>query len=231
MVTLLACLFAFAGPAVPSPDEILAAVANTSAVRRETAYSGRRQYTIRNARFGKSAIVRVRMSSQPGKGTSFTIDERSGAHRLSSVVENLLVSEAEASRPGKTAENEIGPSNYRAEIRGTQMLGRHDCFVLELTPKAKSKYLVSGTVWVDKQTYGVVRLSGTTAASVSMWVGTPQIVEDFRLIDGVWLPAHLASTSTSMLLGESSLEIQFLDYQVAGTVTASEAPGTLKAHM
>jgi hypothetical protein len=221
VVTLLACLLAFIVPSGPSADEILAAISGTSAVRRDTPYSGVRQYTIRNARFGKTAMVRVRMSSLPVQGTFFTIEERSGTHKLTSVVEKLLASEAEASRPGKTAENEIGPSNYLARIRGTEMVGRHDCYVLELTPKAKSKYLVSGTVWVDKQTYGVVRLSGTTAASVSLWVGTPQILEDFRPIDGVWLPSHLVSTSTSMLLGESSLEIQFADYQVTKTVAAS----------
>lgn len=211
-------------PGGPSADEILAAISGTSAVRRDTPYSGVRQYTIRNARFGKSAMVRVRMSSLPVQGTVFTIEERSGTHKLTSVIEKILASEAEASRPGKSAENEIAPSNYAARIRGTEMVGPHDCYVLELTPKAKSKYLLSGTVWVDKQTYGVVRLSGTTAASVSLWVGTPQILEDFRPIDGVWLPSHLVSTSTSMLLGESSLEIQFADYQVTKTVAASLPP-------
>ena len=231
MVTLLACLLALVVPGSPSADEILAAISGTSAVRRDATYSGVRHYTIRNARFGKTAMVRVRMNSLPVQGTFFTIEERSGAHRLTSVIEKLLATEAEASRPGKAAENEIGPSNYLARLRGTEMVGGHDCFMLELTPKAKSKYLVTGTVWVDRQTYGVVRLSGTTAASVSMWVGTPQIVEDFRLIDGVWLPSHLVSTSTSMLLGESSLEIRFADYQVAGTVTTSKAAGELKARI
>ena len=230
MITLLACLLAFIGPIGPSADEILAGISNTSAARRDSTYSGVRQYTIRNVRFGKSAMVRVRMSSLPVQGTFFTVEESSGAHRLTSVIEKLLASEAEASRPGKTAENEIGPSNYEARIRGTETVGRHECFVLELTPKAKSKYLVSGTAWVDKETYGVVRLSGTTAASVSLWVGTPQILEDFRPIDGVWLPSHLTSTSISMLLGESSLEIQFVDYQVTKAVTA-KAAGILKAGM
>jgi hypothetical protein len=232
MVTLLTCLLAFVGPSGPSADEILALVSSASTMRRETAYSGVRQYTIRNARFGKSAMVRVRMSSLPGQGTLFTIEERSGANRLTSVLDKLLASEAEASRPGKVRENEIGPGNYQARIRGSEVVGLHDCFVLELTPKAKSKYLVSGTAWVDKKTYGVVRLSGSTAASVSMWVGTPQIVEDFSLIEGIWLPSHLFSTSTSMLLGESSLEIHFADYQVMGTVTArSKAPGVVKARL
>ena len=87
---------------------------------------------------------------------------------------------------------------------------------------------MSGTAWVEKESYGVVRLSGTTAASVSLWVGTPQILEDFGQIGGIWLPTYLMSTSTSVLLGESSLEIQFVDYQVTGSVTArNEARTTL----
>jgi hypothetical protein len=221
MIALLASFFAFISPSGPSADEILAAVSSASALRREVAYSGVRHYTIRNERFGKNAVVRVRENSSPGEGALFTIEERSGAGKIISVIEKLLDSEAESSRPGKAGKHQIGPSNYGARLRGSEVIGGHDCYVLDLTPKSKSKYLVSGTVWVDKATYGIVRLTGTTAASVSMWVGTPEIHEEFSQVDGVWMPRHLVSTSSSMLLGESHLEIRFADYQVTpGFVTA-----------
>jgi len=172
------------------------------------------------------------MSSLPGEGKLFTIVERSGATRLTSILEKLLASEAEASRPGKTDDHEIGPANYAARIRGSETVAGRDCFVLELTPKTKSKYLVNGTLWVDKQTYGIVRLSGTTAASVSMWVGTPQIDEKFAYVDGLWLPSHLVSTSNSMLLGESGLEIHFGDYQFPGPLTGrTKVPTSVKSRM
>jgi hypothetical protein len=68
-------------------------------------------------------------------------------------------------------------------------------------PDGKSRYLVNATVWVDKTIYGIVRLDGTTAASVSVWVGSPHVVEDFVPVSAIWVPVHNRSTSTSMLLG------------------------------
>jgi hypothetical protein len=73
---------------------------------------------------------------------------------------------------------------------------------------------VNGTAWVDKISNALVRLDGTTAASVSMWVGTPHIVEEFAPIGGIWLPSHTMSKSTSLFLGESDLEIRYLGYEV-----------------
>jgi hypothetical protein len=198
----------------PSADEVLAAVAKNSAMRHTVVYSGFRQYSVYNRRFNKSASATVRITSQPGLGKQFTIVGRSGSPKLISVIEALLSSEADASRPGKAGGHEIGPTNYRTSVRGSEIVAGHDCWVLTLTPKARNKYLVSGTAWVDKTTYALVRLDGTTAASVSMWVGTPHIVEDFAPIQGVWLPAHTVSKSISFLLGESDLEIQYMDYDV-----------------
>ena len=73
---------------------------------------------------------------------------------------------------------------------------------------------MNGTARVDKASNALVRLDGTTAASVSVWVGTPHIIGDFAPLTGIWLPVHTMSKSTSLLLGESDLEIRYLDYEV-----------------
>src|SRR5947209_1458057 len=71
---LTACVFlpvlAWSAPVVA--DEILAKVAQNSAIRHETAYSGWRKYSITNQRFGKSASATVRMTSEPGQAKQFT---------------------------------------------------------------------------------------------------------------------------------------------------------------
>lgn len=163
-------------------------------------------------RFDKGATLKVAMTHRPGRGKDFTILERSGTEKLLSVIEKLLASEAESSRPGKTTDHEIGPANYRARVRGMETVGGRECFAVELSPKQKSKYLLNGTAWVDASTKGVVHLDGTTSASVSLWVGSPHVVEDFAQLYGIWLPVHTISTSNSILLGESQLEIRYLDY-------------------
>jgi hypothetical protein len=201
--------------AAPSAEAILSAVATTSAMRHTAVYSGWRKYSIYNQRFSKSATLTVRVESAPERGKQFTILDRSGSSRLIGIVEEILSTEAVASRPGQTGAHVIGPSNYRGSVLGSGSLEGHDCWILALTAKTKSKYLVNGKAWVDKTTYGIVRLEATTAASVSMWVGNPDISEDYAPVNGVWLPVHTVSKSKSILLGESGLDIRHTDYEVS----------------
>ena len=86
--------------------------------------------------------------------------------------------------------------------------------MVNLAPKNKTKYTVTGRAWVDQASFGIVRLDATTAASLSVWVGSPHIVEDFTQIGGIWLPDHLKSVSSTLLLGTSELEIRYTDYHV-----------------
>jgi hypothetical protein len=207
-------------PAGPSAADILAAVARTSATRHTVAYSGWRQYSIHNLRFGKSASAKVRITSDPGQGKQFTIANQTGHSRLIGVIETLLSSEADASRPENAGRHEIGPANYTAALRGSETVAGRDCWVLAITPKSKNKYLLKGTAWVDKKTYALVRLDGVTASSVSMWVGAPHIVQDFAPVDGVWLPVHMVSNSSTFLLGDSGLDVRYTNYQVKSSDSA-----------
>jgi hypothetical protein len=213
MLYLLLAAFASAGNA-PSSQDILIRVKATTARRHAVEYAGERRYAVHNARFRKEARVVVKVKFQPDIGKTFTIVDRSGSEKMVGVVEKLLASEAESSRPERRGRYEIGPSNYDAQVRGLETIDGRPCYVLNLTPKTRSKYLISGTVWVDEDTYGIVRLDGTTSSNVSYWVGSPHIVENFAPVDGIWLPRKTRSVSSSMLLGESELEIHYSDYSV-----------------
>jgi len=203
-------LAAVAGSPPPS-QEILARVSDTTVRRHAVTWSGMRQYTLQNLRFSKQAVVTVRVMHRPGEGKQFTIVQRSGTERLVGIIEKLIALEAESSREGR---HMIGPSNYDGRVRGNERIAGRECYVLDLTPKSRSKYLFDGKVWVDKSTYGIVRLDGTTAASLSMWIGAPHVIEDFTQMGNIWLPAHTQSVSSTLLLGESRLEIRYTDYQV-----------------
>jgi hypothetical protein len=169
---------------------------------------------MRNYRFNKEARVTVRMTYQPGEGKHFTVLERSGSDRLLDIIQQLMDTEAEASRPAELVRKGLTPDNYVARLRGSDTTGGRECWVLEVRPRAKNKYLISGTAWVDKATFDVVRLDGVTAASLSIWVGTPHIVEDRAEFDGLWLPARLKSRSSTFLTGESELDIAYTGYQI-----------------
>jgi hypothetical protein len=215
------CVLAAALGSAPSSEEILARVANTATKRHAISYSGLREYKLRNVRFAKEAKVVVHEMYRPGEGKQFTVLERSGSTRLIGIVEKLLASEAEASRPQKRFDNGINPANYEARLRGTGTIAGRACYVIDLKAKHKSKYLINGTLWVDPNSYGMVRMEGSTAASISMWLGAPQIVEEFSEVAGLWLPSRTRSVSSGMLLGTSELEIRYTGYQVMDVDTVA----------
>ena len=198
----------------PSGDEILARMADTSIKHQAVTYSWFEEYRLRNLRFEKEAVVFAQVSYRPNEGKLFTVLERRGSPKLAEIVEKVLASEAEASQAGKLRDHEIGPSNYVAILRGIETRAGRACYVLGLTPKRKRKYLIRGTAWVDRDGYDLVRLEGVTATSVSMWVGSPNIQEEFSEFDGLWLPIHTMAVSSSLLLGTSELEIRYKDYKV-----------------
>ena len=187
---------------------------DSSMKRHAVAYSAVREYRLHNFRFDKAAFVFVQVTYRPDAGKNYTVLERHGSPKLIEIIEKLLSSEVEADRPTKVADHEISTTNYEVCLRGTETMAGRSCYVIDLVPKRKSKYLIRGTAWVDRISYGVVRLDGATSASVSIWVGAPRIKQEFSEIDGIWVPTHTRAVSSGMFLGASELEIRFMDYLV-----------------
>jgi len=213
-MVVAALVFAATVGSQPWTQEILGKVEQAASRRHTVSYSGTRTYAMRNYRFNKEARVTVRMTYSPGEGKQFTVLERSGSDRLVDIIQQLIDTEVEASRPGEILQKGLTAENYAARLRGTEKAAGRDCWVLELKSRAKSKYLINGTAWVDKATFDVVRLDGVTATSLSIWVGTPHLVEDRAEFDGIWLPARLKSRSSTFLTGDSELDIDYTGYQI-----------------
>ena len=95
----------------------------------------------------------------------------------------------------------LTPPIIDVRLIGTEVAGGRSCYVLELTPRTKSQFLIFGKAWVDAGSYGVVRIEGQFAASISMLVGAPRISEEFMEVHGFWLPGHVRSITSSFLLG------------------------------
>src|ERR1039457_2278505 len=199
-----------------SSDEILARIEN-EANRRHVQlkeYSGSRQYTLQNARFGKRAAVDVMMNYRQVGGERYTVLTRSGSDSLNGVIDKVLASEAGASVPPESALHQISSANYRVRLLGTEVAAGRSCYVLELAPRIRSKFLIVGKAWVDAESYGVVRLEGQFAASSSVLIGAPSISEEFIEVQGFWLPGHVRSITSSLLLGPTEMDILFSNYQL-----------------
>jgi hypothetical protein len=44
-------------------------------------------------------------------------------------------------------------------------------------------------------------------------IGAPRISEDFIEVQGFWMPGHVRSVASSLLLGPTELDILFSNYQ------------------
>lgn len=202
----------------PSSDEIIARVETENGRRHSLLkeYSIALQYTLQNARFGKQAAVGVLMRYRQVEGERYTVLTRSGSGSLNSVIDKVLASETGASIPPESAHHQINGANYRVRFLGTEVAAGRSCYVLELTPRIRSRFLIIGKAWVDEESYGLVRLEGQFAASTSLLIGAPTISEQFIEVQGFWLPAHIRSVSSSLLLGPSEMNILYSNYRLKG---------------
>ena len=200
----------------PSSGEILARLESENNRRHVLLkeYSGSRQYTLQNERFGKQAAVAVLMSYRQVEGERYTVLTRSGSDRLGGIIDKVLASEAGASLPPENTRHQITSANYRVRLLGTEVAAGRSCYVLELAPRMKNRFLIVGKAWVDAGSYAVVRIEGQFAASISILVGAPRISEEFVEVQGFWLPGHVRSVTSSFLLGPTELEIRFSNYQL-----------------
>jgi hypothetical protein len=206
-----------ADSAALSGDEILARLESENNRRHVllTEYSGSRQYTLHNLRFGKQAATSVLMNYRQLEGERYTVVTRSGSDKLNGIIDRVLASEAGASVPPGNVRHQISSANYLVRQIGNEVMAGRNCYVLELTPRLKSRFLIIGKAWVDAGSFAVVRIEGQFAASVSILIGAPRITEEFVEVQGFWLPGHVRSVTSSFLLGPTELEIHFSNYQLA----------------
>jgi hypothetical protein len=154
------------------------------------------------------------MSYRQVEGERYTVLMRSGSDRLGDIIDRVLASEAGASLPPENVRHEITAANYRVRLLGTELAAGRSCYVLGLSPRSQSRFLIAGKAWVDTGSYAVVRIEGRFAASLSILVGAPHISEEFVEVHGFWLPARVRSVSSSFLLGPTELDILFSNYQL-----------------
>jgi MucB/RseB N-terminal domain len=213
----LTCILT-AESAPPSSEVILERLENETNRRHAllTEYSGTRQYTMQNQRFGKRAAVEILMNYRQSEGEHYTVLARSGSDKLNEIIDKVISSEASASVPPDNARHQITAANYQARLLGTGPAAGRTCYVLALTPRRRSRYLIAGKIWVDTGSYAVVRIEGQFATSLSALVGAPRITEEFTDVHGFWLPLHLRCVTSSFLLGPTALEIAFSNYQGVG---------------
>ncbi|HZU27385.1 MAG TPA: hypothetical protein VFA04_17795 [Bryobacteraceae bacterium] len=210
-------------------DDIIARMMQADDARDRSlkAYTAVRHYTLRGEK-GRTGEMTVRLDYDSASGKKFEILAANGADGLyRRVFDKVLQAEVETSRRTGQNDSSISSRNYKFQLLGQEMRDGRRCYVIQLLPKRKSKYLIDGKAWIDEQDYALVRLEGRTAGSVSFWVGKPYIVQCYRKVGNYWLAATNDSIANAKIVGRMELTIQSSDYSVPGMSSVQVAE---KAH-
>jgi hypothetical protein len=183
-----------------------------------TGYTVSEYYTIRNSHFSKPAEAIIETTYKRGQGKTYKVLSRSGPSLLRNrVLDRLLQEETQMSR-GRMREQAIMTSaNYDMRLIGKELVNGIMCDVLELTPKRKSPYLLRGRLWVDPAKMMIVKVEGKPPASASFFSGRPQVVREYKHLEGFALAHHSHAVSSSFLFGQSIVDIEYRDYHLIGS--------------
>jgi hypothetical protein len=150
----------------------------------------------------------------PDKKT-FTVTSESGSGLVRNMALNPLIkSEIETAAGKEHHDSAISADNYSLNLLGEQQVGPYRCFVAEVRPKRKDKYLFEGKLWIDVEDYSVVRIAGHPAKKLSFWIQRADFVRQYQKIDGFWLPQKDQTLVQVRLYGTKVLTIDHRDYAV-----------------
>jgi hypothetical protein len=191
--------------------------ANIQRSRALRGYRGTRTYHLSyHGLFGShDAGMQVEAIYTAPNRKDFEVTSQSGSKLLfNRVLLKLLSSEQDAQKEQNRAELEISPKNYDFALAATEHTPGGDFYVLEVSPKGKSKYLYRGKLWIDARDFAVARMQGEPAKNPSLWVSHTQIEYRWANISGFWLPVHNESVTQVRMGGKAVLTIEYTDYQV-----------------
>ena len=150
----------------------------------------------------------------PDKKT-FTVTSESGSGLVRNMALNPLIkSEIETAAGKEHHDSAISADNYSLNLLGEQQVGPYRCFVAEVRPNRKDKYLFEGKLWIDVEDYSVVRIAGHPAKKLSFWIQRADFVRQYQKIDGFWLPQKDQTLVQVRLYGTKVLTIDHRDYAV-----------------
>jgi hypothetical protein len=214
-------------PAPLTLEEVLRAMGEHDRLRSSklTEYSCLRRYTLNNRRFHKTAEITARMTyNSPGRKTFEILTERGPSVIRERVLRRMIDAEKEASSDELRLESQISPRNYDFQLLGADLRHGRNSYVLAVTPKTRSKFLVRGKIWVDAEDFAVVRVEGAPAQNPSAWIRNTAIVQQSKNFAPFWFPLSNHSETDSFLFGRTEVTIEYSDYRITQNAPENSQP-------
>lgn len=221
--------------ALPSTDEVVQKIVEMNRQRAEAlrSYASMRVYHLEYHGMGdKRADLVVRMVYQAPDQKEFTILSEEGSGLLRNrVLKRLIEAEQEATNAENLRRTAIHPDNYEFQLVSYERTPQRSFYVLEATPKTKSKYLFRGRIWVDAQDFAVVRIEGEPAKNPSWWTKRNLFQHSYEKVGDFWLPMRNETFTQLRILGRSLLTIEYKEYELIETAQAQPpTPAVETAH-
>ena len=212
-----------ANPSVQPPDmatlvkRIVDAQLDSRA--RSKPYSVTREYKVFGSEDNRPRTeVLAQINFLPPNVKSYGIDQSTGGMG-EKVIRRILDHEVDATRDPKTMM--VNESNYDFAFAGEGHAGGQPCYKLEITPKRERKDLLNAVIWVDKDSYRILRLEGDPVKSPSFWVKDVHVVIEFAEVAGMWLQTTTQALAHLRFGGEYRIVSQDLNYDLAQTVATN----------
>lgn len=191
-------------------------------------YSEVRTYALKNAegKLAAEAVVEVNYAA-PGKKTFDKTSEKGSAIVRHLVFDRLMAEESHTSSGREHHDSAITPANYSFTPEGLENVGPYRCYVFDVVPKRKEKYLFEGKIWVDTQDFAIVKIAGHPSKKLSFWVSRVEFVRQYQRIDGFWLPLRDETSVNVKLYGTKVFTI---DHQ-ENSINASGASGVAEREL
>ena len=204
-----------AGAPLPSAEDLVSKMMQFDAQRQVElhGYTATRRYVAVNKDRHAEMVVHVECETDGAKQFTILSEEGSGAIRKH-VFLKLLSEESEASRRGTRSGTRLTTANYRFQMVGLEMLESGPAYVLSVSPKTPNKYLIDGKIWVDANSYSIVRIEGQPARNPSFWVHSVRFVHTYQKVGQFWFASSTDTTSEIRIFGESKLTISNTEYKL-----------------
>ena len=189
--------------------------AELSRESRLAGYTVTEYYTIQNSHFSRPAEATVETTYKRGEGKTYKVLSRSGPSVLQNrVLDRMLYDESEMSRGRVREQAIITSANYNMRLMGQESVGGILCDIIELNPKRKSPYVLKGRMWVTAADTMLIKIEGRPPASASFFAGRPEIVREYKRLDGFAVAYHSHAVSESFFFGQSTVDIDYRDYHL-----------------
>jgi hypothetical protein len=199
----------------PATNEIVSKVLSETKRRNERlrSYSVTRTYEIRTyeGKLAAQTVVQMEYRAPDVKTFEKTSEKGSGIVRRL-VFDRLMDSESESSSGKQHQDSALTPANYGFHYAGQEELGPYHCFVLEVTPKRKDKYLFEGRIWIESRDFAVVKIEGHPARKPSFWINRADFVREYQKVDEFWLPLRDETQVEVKVYGKRVLTIEHGPY-------------------